>query len=149
MNPVQPGGLRRNAAADLWRNTLSQISTNFGKLVYLSSLRDSNTGQYHHHGLAALFGDQESELALRRSHTEIFEKWLNLPLQNQKEDLDEYLSSLEQERRVVIEAWTKLTPYQTLAPESAQPVEKDLFISDMEAALGLLRAEFGVTKLGD
>src|SRR5260370_31284639 len=98
MNPVPPGGLQRKAAADLWRNTLSQISTNFGKLVYLSSLRDPNTGQYHHHGLAALFGDQESEQALRRSHTEVFEKWLNLPLQDQKEDLDEYLSSLDQDR---------------------------------------------------
>ena len=98
---------------------------------------------------AALFGDQESEQALRRSHSEVFEKWLNLPLQDQKEDLDEYLSSLDQDRRVVIEAWTKLTPYQTLAPETAQPVEKDLFLSDMETVLSLLRGEFGVTRLGE
>ena len=34
----------RSAAADLWRNTLSQIPTTFGRLIYLASLRDQNTG---------------------------------------------------------------------------------------------------------
>ena len=28
----------RSAAADLWRNTLSQIPTTFGRLIYLASL---------------------------------------------------------------------------------------------------------------
>ena len=48
--------LERGAAADLWRNTLSQIPTLFGRLVYLSSLRDSNSGAYEHYGLAKVFG---------------------------------------------------------------------------------------------
>jgi hypothetical protein len=55
----------RSAAADLWRNTLSQIPTTFGRLIYLASLRDQNTGAYHHHGLEQLFGPEQAEQTLR------------------------------------------------------------------------------------
>lgn len=144
MNADPPKNLPRGAAADLWRNTLSQISTQFGQLVYLSSLRDNNTGVYHHHGLAALFGDEEAGEALRRSHAEVFTTWLNTPLEQQKADLDEYLDTLDEDRNRVVDSWTKLTPYQSLPPEMAQPVEKDLFLSDMDAILALLRNECGI-----
>ena len=48
--------LDRNAASDLWRNTLSQIPSVFGRLVYLASLRNANNGRYEHHGLALVLG---------------------------------------------------------------------------------------------
>ncbi len=41
MNSIRPKQvLERGAASDLWRHTLSQIPTVFGRLVYLSSLRE-------------------------------------------------------------------------------------------------------------
>ena len=52
-NPV----LERGAASDLWRHTLSQIPSVFGRLVYLSSLRNPNTDSYEHHGFSQMFGD--------------------------------------------------------------------------------------------
>ena len=77
----------RSAAADLWRNTLSQIPTTFGRLIYLASLRDQNTGSYQHHGLAQLFGAEETDQTLRQSHLLTFSEWLCFNLEQQKYDL--------------------------------------------------------------
>jgi len=77
----------RSAAADLWRNTLSQIPTTFGRLIYLASLRDQNTGAYHHHGLAQLFDEEQANQTLRQSHNQVFSEWLCFNLEQQKKDL--------------------------------------------------------------
>ena len=74
------GMLERNALADLWKHTLSQIPSTYGRLVYLASLRDPNSGSYRHHGLSAAFGREESGSALRKSHEDIFLEWLKMPL---------------------------------------------------------------------
>ena len=74
------GTLERDAVADLWKHTLSQIPTTYGRLVYLASLRDPNSGSYRHHGLSAAFGREQSTYALRTSHEQTFLQWLNLPL---------------------------------------------------------------------
>src|SRR6478672_862944 len=62
------GMLERNALADLWKHTLSQIPSTYGRLAYLASLRDANSGVYRHHGLSAAFGREESVSAMRKSH---------------------------------------------------------------------------------
>lgn len=140
------GGLKHDAAADLWRHTLSQIPSVFGRLVYLCSLRDANTGIYQHFGLAQTFGDVEAGRVLRESHQQIFADWLCFKLQEQKADLDMYFSNLEGYRRTVVETWTRLTPYRNLIPSSAPEADRQLFIVDLEAILDLLRNEYGVAS---
>src|SRR5271170_3371121 len=93
----------RSAAADLWRNTVSQIPSVFGRLVYLASLRNPNNGCYEHHGLALVFGEDEANKALRNSHTAVFAEWLSFNLEQQKADLDLYITGLFEDKRVVVE----------------------------------------------
>ncbi|MCS7024455.1 MAG: hypothetical protein NZV14_06605 [Bryobacteraceae bacterium] len=142
-----PLPLPRGASADLWRHTLSQIPTVFGRLVYLAGLRDSNSGVYSHHGLATLFGEQEASEAIRISHEECFAAWLSLGLAEQHADLQAYLGSLDADRKRVIEVWSRLNPYWNLPPAAALQVERELFFTDLEALLSLLRNEFGVSFL--
>ena len=137
---IPPGA----AARDLWRHTLSQLPSQFGRLVYLSSLRDPNTGRYNHHGLAAIFGEEEANAAMRQSHEEIFAMWLESNMAQQKEDLDLYVAGLEPERKRVVETWTRLEPYRNLPPAAADPLEKKLFLTDLETLLSLMRNEPGV-----
>ena len=101
----------RSAAADLWRNTLSQIPTTFGRLIYLASLRDQNTGAYHHHGLEQLFGADETDQTLRQSHSQTFSEWLCFNLEQQKKDLEDYLDELNEDKKTILATWIRLSPY--------------------------------------
>ena len=141
------GPLERGAAADLWRNTLSRIPSVFGRLVYLSSLRDPNTGRYEHHGLGLVFGDRQADIALQSSHTDTFLEWLCYDLEQQKADLNLYLSDLPELKKTVLDTWLRLAPYRNLLPGSASDVEKRVYLSDLEALLAVLRNEYGVADL--
>ncbi len=138
--------LERGAASDLWRNTLSQIPSVFGRLVYLCSLRDANSGAYQHYGLAQVFGEEEAGRVLRESHQQIFSNWLCFPLEEQKADLEVYLSGLGEHRRTILETWIQLTPYQNLVPSTAREVERQLYLTDLETILELLRGEYGAAS---
>ena len=137
---------KRGPAADLWRNTLSQIPTTFGRLVYLTSLRDQNSGEYEHFGLAQIFGDEEAAHTLMSSHEDVFAQWLGLSLKEQKADLDQYLSGLDSDPRSVIATWIRLSPHRNLLPASAKSFERELFLSDVGALLEALRTEHGVAS---
>lgn len=131
--------LDRGAVSNLWRNTLSQIPSVFGRLVYVSSLRNANNGRYEHHGLALLFGEDDANKALRKSHAELFAEWLTFSLEQQKRDLELYLSGLPDDREVVLENWVKLAPYRNLIPSSVRTVDRRLYITDLTALLGVLK----------
>src|SRR5258708_40335259 len=117
-------GFDRSASADLWRNTISQIPSVFGRLVYLASLRNPNNGFYEHHGLSLVFGEDEANKALKNSHAKVFAEWLSFNLEQQKADLDLYISSLFENKQVVIETWIRLSPYRNLLPASVRGVGK-------------------------
>lgn len=137
----------RSAVDDLWRQTLSQIPSEFGKLVYLASLRDANSGLYEHHGLSAVFGDVEAHNALKTSHENVFAAWLLLSLELQRNDLDLYVAEQDSPRVKILETWLRLKPYQNLPPDTARGVERSLFLSDLETLLTLMRHEHGVSEL--
>ena len=136
--------LERGAAPDLWRHTLSQISTVYGRLVYLASLREPNSGRYQHHGLAQVFGEDEGDRALRQSHSQSFAEWLCFNLEQQKRDLVQYLAELPETRRQVVENWLRLTPHRNLIPSSATSLQADLYLTDFATILELLKNEYGV-----
>jgi len=147
MNPRRTQApLDRGAPADLWRNTLAQIPSVFGRLVYLCSLRDANTGTYRHFGLSQIFGDQAADEALRNSHQQVFAEWLQFGLEQQKADLDLYLAGLEGDRRTIIQTWIRLAPYRNLVPSTARDVERELYLRDLETLLELFRSEYGVAS---
>ena len=138
----------RSPAADLWRHTIAQIPTIFGRLVYLSSLRDPNTGVYKHWGLAQQFGEEAADQALRQSHAQNFAAWLAFSLEGQKADLDLYLTSVEGDRNRILETWITMRPYANLVPAATLEVERRLYASDLEALLELLIVFHGVSSRG-
>jgi hypothetical protein len=134
---------QRTAASDLSVRTLAQIPSTFGRLVYLSSLRNSITDVYEHHGLGSVFGEEEADRALREGHERAFADWLTYTLEQQKADLDLYLSALDLPKRQLLRTWQKLAPYRNLIPSSALEAERALYLMDVEALLELLRREHG------
>lgn len=133
----------RGAIADVWRATLSQIPTEFGKLTYFAKLRNQDSGVYEHHGLTVMFGEEESRQALESSHAEVFGNWLALPLETQKADLDAYLEELGEDRTVVVSNWLSSRSYQNLVPARARDTARSLFVSDIQVLLQILKHECG------
>ena len=143
--PHPKGILERGVTSDLWRHTLSQIPSCFGRLVYLSSLRAPNTGRYEHHGLAMIFGTAQADKALRKTHSDAFQEWLNYSLEQQKADLDLYLSDQQADKKEVLENWAALAPYRYFLPASAREMERNLYLGDLKALLATLRNDYGVS----
>ncbi len=137
----------RRAVADVWRHTLSQIHSVFGRLVYLAALRNPNSGKYEHHGLSLVFGSDDASRALKKSHKQVFAEWLSYSIEQQMADLELYLSDLPEDKKTVLRAWTKLAPYENLVPSSAKHVERRVYLSDLRAILELLRGASGVDDL--
>jgi hypothetical protein len=133
------GVLERTAVNDLWKHTLSRIPTIYGRLAYLASLRDQNSGIYRHHGLSAAFGRDESGRALRQSHEEVFFEWLKLGLMEKHQDLRQYLATLEDPAAAVIHHWLGSRTFRTQIPSAARPMESELFCSELEALLEIMR----------
>ncbi len=128
-------------AEELWRRTLANIPSIYGRLAYLASLVNVNSGRYEHHGLATIFGADEADQALRKSHEQALLDWLSLQLEQQKADLELYFSTLPPSKRTLVENWIRLKPYRMVVPASASEAQRELFDSNFDILLRLLKSE--------
>ena len=135
---------KTKAADDLWRFTLSQIDTVFGRLEYLATLRNHHTGRYEHFGLEQRFGAELSEVTLRRSHEEFFADWIGFSLETQKRELEDYLAGRDESVPEILSSWLRVRPFGTWVPASARRAERQLFLTDLDVILELVRRERGV-----
>ena len=131
--PIAKSQPQRTPAADVWRKTLSQIPTLFGRLAFLASLRDPRSGRYRHDVLTSLLGPDDGDRAISRSHQQLFAEWLAYSLSDQKQDLDEYLRTVGGPRN--------FRHYHDLIPATAREVERRLYLADLETLMDLLRYE--------
>lgn len=132
------------AVQDLWRHTLSQIDTVFGRLEYLASLRNHHTGRYEHFGLEQRFGAEKSHGTLCKSHEEIFSDWIGFSLEAQRRELKIYLSGREETTEEIVGSWLKVRPFATWIPAGTRHAERTLFLTDLDTILELIRREYGV-----
>lgn len=103
--------------------------------MYLASLRDAQTGRYTHEMLLNYMNEADADRTIRHTHHQVFQRWLFLTLSDQKADLDQYLSESHAPRFAL--------PYRNLIPATALDVERQLYLTDLETLLELLRFEHG------
>jgi hypothetical protein len=94
--------------------------------------------------LSLVFGPRAANEALRKSHHDTFRTWLSYDLEQQKADLELYLTDLIEQKAAAIDTWLRLHPYRNVVPLTASSADKDLFLIDFGAVLELLRVEYGV-----
>jgi hypothetical protein len=141
MTPQKEAALWRS-----WTRTLEGIPSIIGRLAYLASLRNASTGKYEHVGLADRIGVTETDRLLQRSHMEVFQEWLCHGLSSQREELADYLSGLDGDKRDIIAYWLCVEPYAIWIPGASREVERKLFYTDLEVVLELIRTEYGVAS---
>jgi hypothetical protein len=134
---------------DLLRRSLSKISGDLARLIYLASTRDYNTGKYHHDGLAARFRVEIACKALELAHRRIFYRIAACSLEELVQEVELYLSSSRQSRDEVLQVWQKLEPYRVALPVDVNVAIAQLFVSNTKLALAILRRRQEQEAMGE
>ena len=127
------------ALQDFEGHTLAKLAGKFDRLIYLASLRDHNTGCYHHYGLEQRYPPEAVDKALSRCHEQAFNDLLALPLRDQTQDLIHFFESLRAERARLVQVWQQLQAYQVLPPQNCHPFAKQMFSKNVEVMLRILK----------
>ena len=128
-----------DAYEDFLRRSLSRISGDLARLIYLASTRDYNTGKYHHDGLAAQFDPEIACQAIELGHREIFHRVAARSLEELVAEVELYINASRQSREEVLEVWQKLEPYRVALPVDVNAAVAQLFVSNVRLALAILR----------
>jgi len=131
----------QNVIEDVSTGTLAGFQTEYGKLVYLASLRDLASGRYVHSGLEAIYGRGDVHEGLWQIHKEICMRILEMPLAGQEPDLASCLKGFDGELSEVIEHWRELQFYVALLPIGLPRYIRRLFSSNVEALLSIFQAD--------
>ena len=127
----------RAVIEDFSSRTLAAISSDFGRLYYVSSLKDSNSGRYEHDGLMSLYPENAVQAALSHCHEELFSRILETPLRDQGRDLRSCLGAAGEEFWDVVESWRESRYFREMCPEGIPNYLHDLFCSNMCALLAI------------
>jgi hypothetical protein len=128
------------ALQDLENRTLRSISCGFGRLVYLASTRDYNTGRYYHDGLAFQFSPEVAAQALARAHQEVFLGLALCSLEDLVQQIERYVLSAAAKPCDVIRGWEKLEPYRVVIPMETDPLTAGLFLANVKIALPIVES---------
>jgi len=129
----------RHIIHDFAVNTLAVIPNDFGRLAYITSLRDLSTGRYEHAGLVALYPAEAVQQALKQCHEEIFQRILETPLALQEGDLKNCLEGMEGPLPDTVFHWRQMEAYRVLMPEDSPDYLKELFCSNLRVLLEILQ----------
>ncbi len=112
--------------------------TVFEQLIFLSSLRDAYTGQYLHEGWIRIASPEKIHQELRRAHQVSFESVLQLSVIELGRLLRFHFQSIGQLEGKISLLWLEAEPFRTLIPHGCLPVLRELFVSQVKTALGIL-----------
>jgi len=128
------------AVRDLELRTLASLGGGITRLVYLSSTRDYNTGEYQHDGLADQFGAPAAQRALAQCHEAAFQDLLYSSLPALVAQLATYIDSTGAEKEKVLHSWRQLQAFRVLIPGTCDELSADFFVSNIRIALEVLNS---------
>lgn len=127
----------RQILYDLASRYLEPLPGCFARLIYVAGLRNPATECYEHPDLSLVYRPEPVHQALAQCHEELFERALELPLIEQKQELIQYLDATRQQipedtrmRRELFESWI---------PARAPDYLRELFQSNLQTLSELLR----------
>lgn len=135
------------ASEDFRRRTLFHAPRALDRLIYLASMRDYNTGLYHHEGLAARYSVEAACEALADCHREAFRELLASTLEDLVEELETYMISSRTEPADFVRTWQGLEPYRVAVPVGIDSLSVEFLFSNLKIALAILEHQHGRSPL--
>jgi hypothetical protein len=129
----------RAAYDDLCQRTLTKVPGDLNRLIYLASMRDYNSGRYHHAGLEGQFSEEAAREALETAHRELFWKLTTCPLEELVRQLESYVQMSHEPPEELLRTWRTLRPYHVAIPLDVEPGAARLFVSNLKLALEVLQ----------
>ena len=136
----------RKLTEDLTERTLASITSEYGKLIYLASLRDLASGEYRHEGLEAVYSVGSVREALLQAHREVCSRIMEMPLARQEMDLLDSWKGFEAEPEDLIGNWKESEVYRTLLPAGLPNYIRTLFCSNIETLLSVFEADSSTSQ---
>jgi hypothetical protein len=127
----------RAVIEDFSSRSLAAISSDYGRLYYVSSLRNSDSGQYEHDGLTSLYPENAVQSGISHCHEELFSRILETPLSEQERDLQACLESAGEQYWDVVQNWLETRYFREMCPEGLPDYLQELFCSNMSALLAI------------
>lgn len=131
----------RTVIEDFSSRTLAAIPSDFGRLHYISTLKDSKSGRYAHDGLTSLYPANAVQAGLAHCHEELFLRILESPLRAQECDFRACLGASGDQFWDVLESWRNFSSFGKMCPEQAPNYLSDLFCSNMNALLAVFSSQ--------
>ncbi len=72
----------------------------------------------------------------------MFEDWLLLDLEEQKDHLERYLQGLEGDNRTIISTWVDYSPFTGVVPPQMDEAQRQNFLSNLNLILQMLNFEY-------
>jgi hypothetical protein len=120
------------------RRSLATIPTQLGRILYVANRRDPAAGVYRHPDLEASFPPGSVHDALAYCHRELFDRILELPLDELEKDLRRFLEDKSGARpEQTARLWLEEKTYRHLAPPGVPVYLNYLWESNMRVVLRL------------
>lgn len=129
----------QKAHDDLWRRTLARVPGDLNRMIYLASMRDYNSGRYHHAGMEAHFGYDAVRQALENAHEELFWKLTRSSLEELVAELSLYVDRSGESPEELLRTWQMIQPYRVAIPMNVNALAAHLLLSNLRLALEVLR----------
>ena len=118
--------------------SLNAAGGHFARLVFVGSLRDAYTGRYLHEGWGQVASADEIHQTLRGVHQKVFVSVLSLALLDLARELRLHFRSPGQPEPETVALWLETEPFRDLIPQGYSASLRELFISQVTAALEVL-----------
>ena len=121
--------IHRQILFNLTTHYLEPLDGIFERINYLAGLRDPATGVYRHDRLGVVYEEEPVNEALAKSHEELFERLLEIPLARQEQEFLAYLKGRLGENEEALRYFEDTI--QSWIPAEAPSYLKELFGSNL------------------
>ncbi|MGH9503111.1 MAG: hypothetical protein ACRD20_09690 [Terriglobales bacterium] len=120
---------------------LEPLPNDLTRMVYLSSLRDCNSGMYLHPELTHQRGTHAVDTALRTCHEQVFRRMLTTRLPEYVLQFQEYIRYTRGAITTTLKNWKSLQAYRATVPVDAPATSAELYFLNVAIALEVVAKE--------